>query len=182
MNSKFKMSFCPTMAPYAEMIAKGVEGIEPYPSSSAAMVLNMLSRGMIDMALIGREAYSDEVNSNIGKKRLKDGYTLIYTEKVAIPEEKLGEIPIKTYLPKEVAEKILPEPKNIVYCQTLEGCVNPDNDLPVLIDWKDFKDEFELLIPINKEGGKTPVFRAPVIYYRKNISKEIIDKIAEVVS
>ena len=177
MSDKLRLSFCPTMAPYAEKINEKIKEVELVPSSSAAMVLNMLSNGMIEMALIGREAYSEELNSNIEKKRLKNGYTLVYSEKVAIPEDKLKEIPIKTYLSKDVAEKILPNPDNIRYCETLKECDNPENDLPILIDWKDFSDKFELLIPIENTGGKTPIFRAPVVYYSKDVPEEIIEKI-----
>jgi len=181
MNDNIKLCFCPTMTPYAEKIAKEVNRIELVPYPSAAMVMSALLNKVIDIALIGREAYSEEINTNISKKRLKNGYTLVYREKVVIPEEKLNEIPIKTYLSKEIAEQILPNPDNIIYCESLKECDNPENDLPILIDWRDFSDKFELLIPINSKSGKTPIFRAPIVYYNNNVSKETIDSITIII-
>ncbi len=181
MRKNIKLGFCPTMAHYAEIIEKEVKGIEIITYPGAAIVMRALLNKMIDVALIGREAYSDEINANILKRRLKNGYTLVYREKVAIPEEKLNEVPVKTYLYKEIVEKILPNPDNLIYCETLEGCDNQENDLPLLIDWKDFSDKYELLIPINSNGEKTPAFRAPVIYYNKKVSEEIIGKISSII-
>jgi len=36
--------------------------------------------------------------------------------------------------------------------------------MPMLIDWKDFKDEHEMLIPKEENRMKTPIYRAPVIF------------------
>ena len=173
MKKKIKLSFCPTMQPYAKIISDNNKNIILNPSSSAANVLNMLNQGIVNVALIGREAYSCEISSDIEKFRLKNGYTIVYNKKILIPEEKLYEIPIKTYLSEDTVKKVLPNHKNILYFNTFKECHTKHDELPMLINWKDFSDEFKLLIPVNSNGNKTPIFRAPILYYRKELREKI---------
>ena len=58
---------------------------------------------------------------------------------------------------------------------SLEECLKYKLEVPVIIDWKDYRDEFELLIPLTSQG-KAPQFRAPVLYY-KDVENKILDKI-----
>lgn len=177
---KLKLGFCPTMKPYANLIGKKIKEIELVEIPSAAMVMNYINYEKLDMALIGREAYSRELSNSIKKRRLKNGYTLVYSEKVGIPEDQLKEILIKTYLPENIVKKVLPGIKNVEFYKSLEECEKAE-DYPMLIDWKDFKDSYELLIPLKRSGGKSPVFRAPIIYYRDNVNEEIIKKIESII-
>ena len=171
MGNKVKLGFCPTMTPYAEGFNKNIENIELVRVPGAAGVMNMLLAGAIDAALIGREAYARELNSNIKKKRLKEGYTLVYKDKIGISKEKLKEISIKTYLPKNIASDLLPNMENITFYTSIEECEKENMDMPMLIDWKDFKDQHEMLIPLEANGMKTPIYRAPVIFYNKKIEE-----------
>ena len=171
MENKVKLGFCPTMTPYAEGFDKNIDDIELVRVPGAAGVMNMLLAGAIDAALIGREAYKRELNDNIKKKRLKGGYTLVYKDKIGIPKEKLKEISIKTYLPKNIVSDLLPNIGNITFYTSIEECEKENMDMPMLIDWKDFKDEHEMLIPQEANGMKTPIYRAPVIFYNKEIEE-----------
>lgn len=174
MKTKIKLGYCPTMTPYAETFDKNIENLELVQMPGAATVMNMLKSGDIDAALIGREAYERELNSSIKKKRLKSGYTLVYKDKVGIPKEQLKEIAIKTYLPKDIVETILPILDNVIFFPTYEACEEENGDIPMLIDWKDFKDRHEMLIPKEPDGMKTAIFRAPVIFYNDKI-EDFID-------
>ena len=179
MNNNVKLSFCPTMTPFATQFDKNVEEVTPMPAQSAAQVMSMLGSNMIDIALIGRAAYSRELTEQTKTKRLQSGYTLVYTEKAGIPKEQLNTIPIKTYLSEEIAKQILPTLKNVKFYSSLNECEKNDIGMPMLIDWADFKDEYELLIPVEPTGGKVPTFRAPVLYYNDKIPETIIEKIVD---
>ena len=139
----------------------------------------MLRSGAIEISLIGREAYTRELTEKIGKRRLAGGYTLVYPRKAAIPKAQLAEIPVKTYLDPEVVAKLLPTLDNVSFYNTFEECERAEPGMPMLIDWKDFKDEHQMLIPVEASGAKVPAFRAPVIYYNTDIvNGELVDKFA----
>ena len=174
-----KIAFCPTMTPYAEKIMQYVDNVEMIPMGSAAQVLSMLMSGVISGVLIGRYAKENEIDKNTKKEILKNGYTLVYKFKTGINENELSRIEIKTYLKKEEIENLVPLFGKITFYSSYEKCFADGLDIPALIDWKDWDDTFELLIPMNNEG-KTPVFRAPVLYY-KDIDTNLIERIKDTV-
>ena len=175
-----KLAYCPTMEPFAGSIDEAVTSVELIPAPSAAMVLQMLTSGAVDSVLIGRVAKSRELTGDIGFRRLRDGITLVYRQKAAVPEEQLREIPVKTYLPESSLRGITELFASVDFLPALDECVKDGLTLPVLIDWRDFRDSFELLIPVN-ENGKVPLFRAPVIYYRTEVPPEVVERIAAAV-
>ncbi len=168
-----KIAYCPTMKPFANKIK--TNQIQMIPMQSAAQVLSMLKNDEVDGVLIGRYAKNRELDSSTKRQIFKTGVTLIHSMKQGIDVKQLKRIPIKTYLPKNKIKQILPLLGKIEFYDSFESCLADGWDTPVLIDWKDYRDEFELLIPMNS-SGKIPVFRAPVLYF-KNIGKEIIDQI-----
>jgi hypothetical protein len=177
-----RLGFCPTMAPYAARFDTAIEEIDLVPLGSAGQAMSLLRTGAIDIALIGREAYKRELSGNVGRRRLMGGYTLVYPQKVAIAKEQLAEIPVKTYLPAEVVQQLLPTLENVIFFPTFEECASADAEIPMLIDWKDFRDEHEMLIPVEANGAKVPAFRAPVVFYNKeSVSEDFVDRLAEVV-
>ena len=176
MKNDIKLGFCPTMTPFANQLKNNAE-VTLMPIPSAAQVMSMVSSNMIDIALIGREAYSHELTDHTKKTRLQSGYTLVYSEKSGIPKEQLKTMPIKTYVSKEIAEKILPTLENVKFYPSLKECEENDIGMPMLIDWADFKDEYQLLIPIEPTGGKVAIFRAPVIYYNDIIEEAIVENL-----
>jgi len=180
METTVKLGYCPTMTPFVKNFKSRIDELELVPMQGAAAVMNMLLAGALDAAIIGREAYSRELNPSIKKKRLQSGYTLVYKDKVGIPRDKLKEISIKTYLPRDITMKLLPTLEHVSFYPSLHECEEAGKDMPMLIDWKDFKDEYEMLIPIEEDGMKTPIYRAPVIFYKEEIEDFVnlkLDKI-----
>ncbi len=172
-----RLGFCPTMTPYAETFDQTIEEVELVPLGSASQAMSMLRSGAIEISLIGREAYTRELTEKIGKRRLAGGYTLVYPRKVAIPRAQLAELPVKTYLAPEIVAKLLPTLDNVSFYNTFEECERAEPGMPMLIDWKDFKDEHQMLIPVEANGAKVPAFRAPVIYYNTDrVGEDAVDR------
>ena len=170
------MAYCPTMEPFAQEIENNLREVKIIPAYSAAQVLNMLRSGEVDSVLIGRTAKKSEINADTGCLRLKEGITLAYRTKAGIPVSRLREIEVVTYLEPERVEGVKDLFAEVIHLDTLNDCLKYNLEVPVLVDWQDYRDDFELLIPMN-EGGKSPEFRAPVIYYSPNVDEEILQKI-----
>ncbi len=165
-----KIGTCPTMLKYAEEISKK-NNLEIVQNRSAAEVLYNLSTGILDIGIIGRKAERIEFTGY--EKRLKNvGYTLIYIQKAAIDYRQLGEITIHTYLAKDIVENNFSELKRIVYHNSLEESLNSGEIN--LIDWNDWQDDFNLLIPVDEFGNKIEKFRTPILYSKS----EVIEKMS----
>ncbi len=175
-----KLSYCPTMQPYLEKIARNFDDIDFLPASSAAEVLYMLRAGSIDAALIGRVAHSRELDEKTKFYRLKGGNTLIYRQKAGIGFDQLKEVEVYTYLPEEFIKDISSAFKRVIHFDSLDECLKDGLATPVLINWEDYRDEFELLIPMDVRG-KTPYFRAPVLYYKNDrlLDQKTLEKMKE---
>ncbi len=175
----YKIGYCPTMQAYADTISEKVPSVEMLDFGSAGQVLSLLKHGNLDGVLIGRTAENRETDENTACVRLKNGITLAFKMKYGIPEEQLKEIDVITYLKPEQVEHVKHFFKEIHYFNTLDECTNQKLEVPVLVDWNDFRDDFQLLIPMN-DFGKTAEFRAPVIYH-KNICTEAIETIKNII-
>lgn len=175
------MAFCPTMQPFAESITGSIDLVQPVPAGSAAMVLQMLKSGIVESVLIGRTAKSYELGNEVEFKRLKEGITLVYKDKTSISKDQLKEIPVKTYLDKNSLGGVAGFFTKIAYIKSKDDCLKGELSIPALINWRDFRDSFELLIPVD-ENGKVPEFRAPVFYYNKSVDINLIEKIYNVVA
>lgn len=169
-----KIAFCPTMTPFAQKIG-ALEGIEMVPLQSAGQSMDALKRGRVDGALIGRYAKSYELDALTRREILKTGYTLVYHRKMGVDERALRDVTVNTYLPEENLQDFKPFFKEIRHYDSLDACLADHLQTPVLIAWQDFRDAFELLIPMNAHG-KTPLFRAPVLYY-KSIGPDLVEAI-----
>ena len=176
---KYKIAYCPTMQPYVETIAQRVDEVEMMNYSSAGQVLSMLRNSEIDGVLIGRTAASYEIDAKTEFVRLKDGITLAFKMKYGLPEVQLKDIDVLTYLKAEQVDHVKHFFKEIHFRESLDKCLQENLEVPVLVDWNDFRDDFQLLIPMN-DFGKTQQFRAPVIYH-KNIDEQVIQKIKKAI-
>jgi len=170
----YKIAFCPTMAPYAQQLTD-LPNIQMLALQSAGQSLAALKRGQADAVLIGRYAKSRELDADAQEEILKGGYTLVYKMKTGIGEDQLKQIAINTYLPAEKIKTFLPLFGEIRYFESLDACLQDHLETPVLIDWRDMRDAFELLIPMNA-AGKTPLGRAPVLYH-KGMDSETLGQI-----
>ncbi len=177
---KIKVCYCPTMQPYAEKIFASVEEAEAVPVMSAAQALNLLRSGQVDSVLIGRAAQSFELDPDTKEKRLMNGLTLVYRQKGGLPTNSLKQIPAFTYLSDEELGELKGLFGQVTKFETLDDCLADGLQTPVIIDWRDYRDEFELLIPM-LENGKDPRFRAPVLYY-KELPESFLEKVEKAIS
>jgi len=96
-----------------------------------------------------------------------------------VGSDRLSEIPVITYLSESDLGDLKNQFTKISFVSSLDECLTDNLETPVLIDWRDYRDEFELLIPMEAKG-KDPRFRAPVLYY-KNLSNDVLNKITNIV-
>ena len=173
---KKKIAYCPTMKPFADKITDSLsDTVEMVEMASAAQVLGALRTGSVDGVLIGRYAKQMEIDSDIKREILKEGYTLVYKVKSGIPAAQLKELTVRTYLDKSELKDFVPLFGTIEYFDTLDECLDGGFETPVIINWKDYRDDLELLIPL-EAYGKVPLFRAPVLYYR-DIDSGVVESI-----
>lgn len=175
-----KIAYCPTMQPFAEKLEKEIDEVSMIEMSSAAQVLAALRSGDVDGVLIGRYAKRRELAEGTRREIFKEGYTLVYKTKGGISESELKDLKVNTYLEKDKLGDFIPLFAKIAFKESLDECLTGGLDTPLIIDWKDFRDDFEMLIPLN-ESGKLPLFRAPVLYYR-GIDSSVIKKMQEVLA
>jgi hypothetical protein len=155
-----RLGFCPTMKEIAAELSFKNNFIL-YERGSTASVLFDLNRGNIDVALVGRLATSYE-KKNFKERVIGSGYTLISNRKIFVDYLDHNKLLIHTYLDESIAEKLLPEAE-IMFYESLEESLSKGLGDNVLIDWKDFKDGYELVVVMNGTS-KVLSFRLPVLY------------------
>lgn len=155
------LGYCPTMKPLAEKIANTNENILLVEQSSSAQALQELNNHKIDVALIGRKAEQNEIQS-VNERMLGQGYTLVTNTKKFIQENELTNIKVHTAIEESIANQMLPTTEIIFYSTTQEA-ISQGLQEAVLIDWNEYKDEFELLVILNGMD-KSDKFRIPILY------------------
>lgn len=165
------LGYCPTMKQIAEKIANDDENIVLVEQGSSAQALQDLNNQKIDVVLIGRKAEQNEIQS-VNERMLGQGHTLVTSSKKFIQESELANIKVYTAVEENIAKKMLPNTE-IIFFSTAQEAINKGLHEAVLIDWKDYKDEFELLV-ILKGIEKSEKFRIPVLY-SKNYDLETIN-------
>ncbi len=171
------IAYCPTMAPFADKISTSVKAVTMIEMGSAAQVLAALRYGDVNGVLIGRYAKQQELDKETRREILREGYTMVFKQKNGIPVSQLKELTVKTYLNKNTLSEFIPLFGEVIWYESFEACVAEGLEVPVLIDWKDYRDDFELLIPMNSRG-KLPLFRAPVLYYN-NFDSSLIQVVKD---
>ena len=157
-----KIGYCPTMKFFVDKLSID-EKIEKIDLGSAKAVLAALSNEDIDVGIIGRTAKKTEFTGF--KRRIENGYTLITNKKQMILNDNLPQIKINTAISESIINTKFPYLKNVVYHKTINNKLS-DSDV-WLISWDDWKDEFELLIPIDEQYNKNPDFRVPHLFSKK---------------
>lgn len=155
--------YCPTMAELAEEIRTYNHHISLEAYGSTGQALSALNKGQVDAVLVGRLAKASELNDAF-EIRLRDGLTLVGRQKIFLSLSELEESNIHTYVSEERAREYLPETKDIVYHDSFETAIKEGLDDMVLIDWHDFSDNLELVIPVDAYMNKVEKFRIPVLY------------------
>ena len=176
-GKRYRVAFCPTMGVFMERL-DDMEEIEQVPVGSAGQALVLLRTGQAEGVIIGRYAKAVELPNNAKFVKLMGGKTLVYQQKMGVPVEALKDVDALTYLKPEEIAHISGLFRHVEHLESLDDCLRYGLRIPVIIDWNDYRDEFELLIPVNERGEKVMDFRAPVMYHR-GISEEIISRISE---
>lgn len=161
-EEKIKLGYCPTMEEDA-MILAGEENYELIKFNSASETLLSLKEEKINKALIGRKAKQSELNSKINEKILESGYTLTTNKKSFIEYSQLQDLEIYTYLSKEITENLIPSSSKIIYSSKEEAVDKVLKGEAVLVSWKDWQDNFELVV-IMDENQKVKKFRGVFLY------------------
>ncbi len=180
-NERIKIAFCPTMGVFMEEL-NSISEIEQVPVPSAGQALFLLKSGAVDGTIIGRYAKRSELPRESEFVKLRGGQTLIYRQKTGIPVEALKDVQVITYLSPEGIHHLSGFFKSVEHLERLEECLKYGLEVPVIIDWNDYRDDFELLIPVNEMGEKILEFRAPVLYHMEipeGIVSQIEEKIGE---
>ena len=176
-NERVKIAFCPTMGVFMEELSD-MDEIEQVPVPSAGQALFLLKSRAVDGTIIGRYAKRSELPEGSSFVKLRGGQTLIYRQKTGIPVEVLKDVQVITYLSPESVSHLSGFFKSVEHLESLEECLKYGLEIPVIIDWNDYRDDFELLIPVNRRGEKVLEFRAPVLYHT-GIPEVIVSKIEE---
>ncbi len=170
-----KVAFCPTMGVFMERL-DDMSDIEQVPVGSAGQALVLLRTGQVEGVIIGRYAKAMELPNNAKFVKLMGGRTLVYLQKMGVPVEALKDVDVLTYLkPEEIAD-ISGLFRHVEHLESLDDCLRYGLKIPVIIDWNDYRDDFELLIPVNERGDKVLDFRAPVLYHT-GIPQETVSEI-----
>ncbi len=153
------VGYCPTMEPYAREIA-AEEDMELLLYGSAAAVLHALRQGQITVGVIGRIAAASEYPEK--GQRLAQGYTLIGPSHSLISYETVKSLPISTALAEDVVAKRFPELEHVAFHESTAEALKTGS--AVLIDWDEWQDGYQLLVPVHPDGRKVSKFRTPVVY------------------
>lgn len=154
-KEKMRLGYCPTMQEEAISLSQKKD-YELVKLSSASEVLYALNNNQVDKGLIGRKAKLNEINSNIKETTLKSGYTLVSKNKGFIESSQLPFLDIYTYL-----EEDFNFPVNKISKEEVLG--NIDAGKIALISWKDWNDNFELIVVMNG-NEKVKDFRGVFLY------------------
>ncbi|RLA80710.1 MAG: hypothetical protein DRG33_01930 [Deltaproteobacteria bacterium] len=176
-EKRIRLGFCPTMEKYAQQIGILDENIGLFLFGSAAGALKALNYDDIDIVFIGRIAKKNEIRANTKEIRLGEGCTLISDQKRLIDYQNLANMNIHTALYEKEAKNIISDNANIIYYKTLQEAIDNGIHEAVLINWNDYKDEYELLIP-TENGGKVELFRTPVLYFN-NLDENYIHNLVK---
>jgi hypothetical protein len=170
-NETFILGFCPTMEEYAQEISLKNDNIEIKKYLSTIDVLNDLNKNKIDIALVGRVAKQNELKIEYNELRLRNGFTLVSSKKKMIYYNQLGELKIHTYIDKQKVDDFLGEDYDVVFYDNIEQLNSVNFQEVFLIDWKDYNDNYELLIPVDENNKKIEKFRIPVLYSYIDLEK-----------
>jgi len=173
------LGYCPTMGELAKEIELKNEFVKIKPYESSAKGLKDLNNEMIDAVLVGRVAENSEIKNEVFEKRLREGFTLIGSEKRMINVDEIKNENIHTFENESVVIEYLEDYdssvlKKVVFYNSFEEAVNARINGIVFISWNDFRDDYSLVIPVDEKGNKIERFRIPIIYsFDESIIEEL---------
>ena len=166
------LGYCPTMKTHAQSIAADADlTLKAYGTTAEA--ISALKKGVVDAILVGRPAKKSELKEAFELK-LRGGYTLVGKTKRLLRLDELTQKKIHTAVEKEEFSQYMPQTENVIYHNSLEEALKNGINEVVFINWDDYSDDYELLIPIDDGGNKVEKFRIPIVY---SLKKEFIESI-----
>lgn len=158
------LGYCKTFERYAVELAEQ-NNLNLVRMNSSFDVLASLKSGNIDYAVIGRRAYSQEINDQILEIPLKEyGWTLVSSEKDFFEYSEIENYEIHTYLNQEEVQNFFSYEPSIIFHEDIDSAFKSGI---TLIHWEDFRDDFELVIPLIGDA-KVEKFRNPMLYMTKD--------------
>ncbi len=157
------LGYCPTMSGIAKEIASKNNNVSLKAYEFTSQALQSLNNGEINVVLVGRLAKENEIEDAF-KKTLREGLTLVGKEKRAISLAELHHNRIHTYVSEELARKYVPETTEIIFHDSKELAIKEGINELILIQWSDFQENLELVIPLDEKQNKIEKFRIPVLY------------------
>ncbi len=169
-KEQLKIGYCKTFERYARSLAEE-NNLNLVELGSSFEVLSSLANDKIDYAVIGRRAYKHEINEQTLEIPLKEfGWTLVSSEKDFFEYSDIESLEIHTYLNEDEVSNFFPAKPKLHYHENIDEAF--ENGI-TLIHWEDFRDEFELVVPL-ESNNKIEKFRVPILYKDKN--KEPLEK------
>ena len=159
-GKKLILGYCKTFERYAIELAEQND-LDLVKLGSSFDVLSNLKSGNIDYAVIGRRAYTPEINEKTLEIPLKEyGWTLVSSEKDFFEYSEIENLEIHTYLKQEEVQDFFSYEPSIVYHDDIDSAF--ENGI-TLIHWEDFQDDFQLIVPLQGDA-KVEKFRNPMLY------------------
>jgi len=162
------LGYCPTMREYAIQIQNLNPNLDISEFSSTAEVIRNLNSNNIEYALVGRKVRDWELE-NYNLLILREGYTLIGPSQVFINYADLNNLVIHTYLDESIVDLYFENKNNFVFYDSFEDAIKTRNENVVFINWSDYSNSFELVIPVIGPN-KVEKFRLPIIYTLKDVA------------
>ncbi len=154
------LGYCKTFERYAISLAEEND-LDLVKFGSSFEVLLSLKSQNIDYAVIGRRAYSNEINSEILEIPLEEyGWTLVSSKKDFFEYSDIENFEIHTYLNQQEVQNFFTSEPSVVFHEDIDSAF--ENGI-ALIHWEDFRDDFELVVPMKGEN-KVEKFRNPMLY------------------
>ncbi len=135
-------------------------------------VLNLISKDITNAGIIERKANSWEIDQDFSEIQLQKGYALIYKNKIFVELDELKNWNISTYLPENEIKDYTDYFGSIYHTNSLKESYKFIDQMPVLIPWDDYQDNFNLFVPINNNEIETR-FITPFLYYKKLEKKDL---------
>lgn len=168
-----RLGYCPTMQDDVDEMTARYPSLQPLRFPNAASAIQAVHSGQADAILIGRKIHAHETPQNLAIHPLRPGYTLITETQRAVGLAELAGMTVHTALPASIAQPLLPAGTMLVTHPDLEEAMENGLASAVLISWEEVQPWHQLLIPVDAQGNKIAVFRAPFLVYQAGRSSEL---------
>ncbi|MEA2092557.1 MAG: hypothetical protein U9P61_01130 [Patescibacteria group bacterium] len=174
---KIKVAVSPTFYHLFQDL-KDNNNIEVFEIDSTLEGLDLMERGVVDVAVLGRPLREEELP--LLSEVVGEGYDFIYKEEMVISEEEMSEIVFYTDLE---TEKIINDFKqitsrNIVKIEDIENYIEKG----IVITSIDGFLVREVVHILKEDGSRVRLSRLPRVYYFKEIPRKNLDYLIDLIN